>query len=182
MKIACLGWGSLIWNPGKLLINGNWHKDGPYLPIEYCRQSQNGRLTLVIYPGATSVPTLWAWMQTQKLKDAFESLREREGTVPAGIGTLRVTDKIGEDPIQQAIHNWMQDHAADAVIWTALKPRFNGVTGVAPTATDALRYLDSLNGIMRSEAENYIRKTPVQVATAYRKLFESSLGWTPEGL
>ena len=76
----------------------------------------------------------------------------------------------------------MQDHAADAVIWTALGPKFNGKTGVAPTATDALRYLDSLNGVMRSEAENYIRKTPVQVATAYRKLFESSLGWTPEGL
>ncbi len=48
MKIAYLGWGSLIWDPGMLPISGDWKPGGPVLPIEFSRISDNGRLTLVI--------------------------------------------------------------------------------------------------------------------------------------
>jgi len=45
-KIIVLGWGSLIWDPRELKIkNSEWQKDGPNLPIEFARISQDGRLT-----------------------------------------------------------------------------------------------------------------------------------------
>ena len=48
MKIAVLGWGSLIWNKGNLRLTTNWTDGGPILPIEFSRISDDGRLTLVI--------------------------------------------------------------------------------------------------------------------------------------
>ena len=39
MKIACLGWGSVIWDPRALPIQREWFKDGPFAPVEFTRQS-----------------------------------------------------------------------------------------------------------------------------------------------
>jgi hypothetical protein len=48
MKIAVLGWGSLIWQPRELRISlPIWKTDGPELPVEFARVSMDGRLTLV---------------------------------------------------------------------------------------------------------------------------------------
>ena len=33
VKIACLGYGALVWNPGVLRCVGGWHADGPELPL-----------------------------------------------------------------------------------------------------------------------------------------------------
>src|SRR6266568_4839894 len=77
--IACIGWGSLIWDMRNLDVNGNWRADGPLLPVEFARQSSNGRITLVLVEGAASVPTLWSAFNTRDLARARESLRQREG-------------------------------------------------------------------------------------------------------
>ena len=52
MKIAILGWGSLLWEGGQEFERWHdaWHNDGPSLKLEFSRVSESrlGALTLVI--------------------------------------------------------------------------------------------------------------------------------------
>ena len=48
VKSAVLAWGSLVWDPGGLQTAGKFAANGPLLPIEFCRVSDDGRLTLAI--------------------------------------------------------------------------------------------------------------------------------------
>ena len=50
MKIVCIGWGSLVWDPGVLRCVGDWQTDGPTLPLEFARVWRDGRLALVLTP------------------------------------------------------------------------------------------------------------------------------------
>src|SRR5690606_15301247 len=116
MKIACLGWGSLIWRPESLLIRREWFMDGPFLPIEFVRQSKDGRLTLVIYENAKPIRTLWALMATDNLEEAKENLKEREGTKIGNIGVVLSNDKLSENKTIKVIQEWAKKMDLDAVI------------------------------------------------------------------
>jgi hypothetical protein len=48
-----------------------------------------------------------------------------------------------------------------------------------PSLAEVLVHLDGLRGAERDRAEEYIRKAPRQVATAYRAAIENTFGWTP---
>ncbi|UCI32149.1 hypothetical protein [Mesorhizobium sp. B4-1-4] len=78
MRIACLGWGSLIWNPEDFPVTGGWKNDGPVLPIEFARESGRKRITLVIADGVEPVTTLWTLMKVANLQAAKEALASRE--------------------------------------------------------------------------------------------------------
>ena len=96
MKIACLGWGSLIWKSGALPVAGEWQTDGPSLPVEFCRVSDGGELATAICMNAPAVPVLWAWLEATTLSVACRALREREA-IPEdrcdGIGSLLITGR-----------------------------------------------------------------------------------------
>ena len=77
--IACLGWGSLIWDSRELPVLGEWFSDGPLVPIEFTRKSANGRITLVIDDDAQPVRVLWAQLSLTDLDAARTALKEREG-------------------------------------------------------------------------------------------------------
>ena len=184
--IVCLGWGSLIWDPRDLPVEnlahrsqgkgfGNaWSNDGPCVKVEFARQSQDGRLTLVLYPKAKTVRSLWARMRVDSPSCAVEALRIREGTGKRFIGHWSNCERDPKDI--RGLGSWASKRGVDPVIWTALGPKFCGLPG-APTETLAVAYLSSLSGCARFRAEEYVRRAPPQIDTLYRRRIECCLGW-----
>ncbi|MER8708942.1 hypothetical protein NKH49_25875 [Mesorhizobium sp. M1088] len=176
MTIACLGWGSLIWDPRELPIQRQWFDDGPFVKIEFARQSNDDRITLVIEETATPVRTLWAVMDATGVEIAKEALRQREGKPikdhiahwQTGENTPAAIPRIAE---------WAAAHGIDAVIWTALPARFAAKDNRTPTIDEVLTHLHSLEGNKRDNAERYIRLAPPQIDN-YRRKIEAELGWT----
>lgn len=186
MKIACLGWGSLVWDSRELPIRGKWFEDGPILPIEFLRTSREKHLTLVINEElGTPVRTLWTLLDCKNLNEAKDTLCFRESGKKYGQTKIDVVDFIlldteynGTDFVKKTIYDWAIKLELTGVVWTGLTAKFNGNEGEAPrTSNEALHYLKSLNGVATQKAEEYIRKAPKQIATAYRKEFTLELGW-----
>src|SRR5690348_7606352 len=94
MTIAILGWGSLIWNPRDLPISGKWQQNGPILPIEFSRISDNGRLTLVIDEHyGVDVSTCYTLSPRPTLSEAVTDLQRREGCPVENIGFVEVATR-----------------------------------------------------------------------------------------
>ncbi len=184
MTVIVLGWGSLIWNPERFRIAGQWFRDGPQLPVEFARVSRDGRLTLVLYPRAEKLPVLWAQAATDDLDQAIEDLREREKTVTRRIGFLSIADgRMRCNVVPEAVHDirrWGQEKDADAVIWTDMRPYFEKPTGTRFTQDNVIIYLEGLPKDARRRAEEYVRRAPPQIRTEMRKVIEERLGWTPK--
>lgn len=127
MTIACIGWGSLVWDPRELPLKAGWKPDGPTLPVEFARQSDNGRITLVLTPGAEAVVTLWCELNVRTLADAVASLARREGisakNAPTRIGRWPAT-AVNDPAIPDGLASWANGNGLDGVVWTALGPRF----------------------------------------------------------
>ncbi|MYF66243.1 MAG: hypothetical protein F4182_01445 [Gammaproteobacteria bacterium] len=178
-NIACLGWGSLIWDPRNLPIQRYWFNDGPLVPVEFARQSADGRITLVISPATRPVRSLWALMDGDSLEDAIKQLQQREGTKnPDHIGSW----SRGQQPPDEIpeLNEWARAINVDSVIWTKLPPNFNDGDNGKPRVEDVLRYLRKLTGTARDAAEKYIRRAPRQIDTAYRRRIEAELQWLPK--
>lgn len=188
MKIAILGWGSLVPDPRGLPIADGWHQDGPVLPVEFSRISKNGQragcLTLVIDEAhGSEVPTLYATSTRTALDEAVTDLQEREGTPNReNIGFCNLATNEDSPRARQKhpnalarIRAWAQKNGFHAVIWTALGPRFkDGPPGVPFTPAAALGYLNSLPAATKELALQYIRTAPPQTMTAFRRLFNAA--------
>lgn len=178
MKIACLGWGSLIWDPRSLPIQRRWFEDGPFVPVEFTRQSSDGRITLVIEPHAAPVRVLWAVMLPSELQPAREALRDREA-IPGNNWMSRIGSWQRGEAAPKSIPElaeWAQSRGIDAAVWTALGPRFNGQE-ISPSVDEVIQYLQKLTGPKRDNAERYVRYAPRQIDTEYRRRIEAELGW-----
>ena len=179
MKIACIGWGSLIWNSGVLKIRNKWYEDGPILPIEFSRISDDGRVTLIIDKAGTPVRTLWALMTSNNLTTAIDSLKERENVKKDDIiQSVLATDR-NKDEIRSVLIKWLKTKQLDAAIWTGLS--FSKKTDFKRPSIDfILNHLkNTLDYNARNVAEEYIRKAPKQIDTEYRRKIELEFGWIP---
>jgi len=164
MNIVCLGWGSLIWNPSGLPVR-EWKKDGPSLPVEFARQSENGRLTLVILDQGERVCMLYAALEVPDLGAAILALSTREGCAKRRIGYWTGSGAREAFAHSQDIGSWANERSLDAVVWTALPAKFGGVDGRMPNAEEAISYLATLEGDKRRMAEEYVRRVPAQIRT-----------------
>lgn len=177
--IACLGWGSLVWDPQELAIQRRWFDDGPLIHVEFARQSQDGRITLVLVQTENPVRSLWAVMDATDLASAKTDLRKREG-IPEKNEDKHIGTWSAGQPFPALIPGlaeWAVAHGIAHVIWTNLPPRFNG-SETTPSAEQVVQYLGGLTGALREVAERYVRFTPRQVDTAYRRRIEAALQWT----
>ncbi len=177
-KIAIIGWGSLIWDPRGLPIKCKWRKNGPNLPIEFSRISQDGRLTLVIDENnGEKVQTLYALSKRITLADAIADLQEREDTVCKNIGHINLSEKTNsnktsdkESDIHKVIKKWAEDNEIDAVVWTALLSNFKKqlYNQKNYSVSNAIEYLKSAPKDTKKNAIAYIKRAPKQINTPLR--------------
>lgn len=182
MKIACLGWGSLIWDSRDLLITGEWQSNGPLIPVEFLRKSADGRVTLILDSNVKPIQSLWCLMKTDNLETAKWSLGRREYEnanevwVNRNIGSW---NKYDTSPvIIPTLQDWATENEIDAVIWTALPckhPIYNNETSAS--MEEVVDYLKSLTGEEYERAKKYILNTPTQIDTDYRRAITKELGW-----
>jgi len=182
MKIAVLGWGSLIWDSRNLQSDGKWNTNGPFLPIEFARISDNSRLTLIIKQNANPVQVLWSYLAIDNLDLARENLKERERTTNINrIGFINLIDNSMSsryDGISEIISEWASEKEIDAVIWTDLGVRFKDKIHKDLNIENIIDYLTNLSEKEQSLAKEYIVNTPEQIRTEYRKGIEQNLNWT----
>lgn len=183
LKIAILGWGSLISDPHGLPTQGQWQLNGPQLPIEFSRISNDSRLTLVIdAEHGETFTTRYIQSSRSDLGDAICDLRCREKTFRKRIGFIDLrheTSSAKEFPEHEAasaaIYAWLEPSGFDAVIWTALPSNFQEKRNEAFSPEAAVRYLDSLSNSEQINAFKYINGAPIEVSTPLRTLL-SELG------
>jgi hypothetical protein len=189
VKSAILAWGSLVGDPRELQTAAKFVANGPLLPIEFCRISADGRLTLAIDETFGAVCRSYsAQSALETLDAAIEDLRAREGMPNAravgfvetasgrqsGVAAERHPDAMA------TIAAWAASNGYDAAIWTALAGNFDepGKGGEPFSVTAAMLYLDTLkseDASKFSRALAYIRQAPPEVETPVRE--EVSKRW-----
>lgn len=196
IAIACLGWGSLVWDPRDLPCRGDWHSDGPLLPIEFARASGGAKksdpaekITLVICPDTPRVRTYWTLLDAADIQTARERLAVREyedaKRYPDWIKTNtgfweRATGK-SHGLEADTIAAWASAVGLAGVVWTNLPFGFKTSRGVMPNGADVVGFLRALDAAKQPEAEGYVRQAPSQIDTPYRRLIERELGWLRRG-
>jgi len=120
MGIVCLGWDSLVWDPRSIPICEKWFNDGQNLPIEFARESADGRITLVISNVDYQVCSLWALMSSKNLDSAKKSLAAREGisdrNIKYSIGFWDRKSEESHGPCAAVIGVWAEHLNIDAVV------------------------------------------------------------------
>jgi len=170
LKIAILGWGSLVWDPQELRIVKDWVKGGPDLPIELSRLSdKRGHLTYVIDERhERRSGTRFAVSRDKNLEDAIADLACREGCAAQRIGF--VVAESGEyrsrTKLYQGVKTWAQTSGFDAVLWTDLEPKFPGEWGVS----QAVKWWNTkLEPDRIEDAKTYATRAPKEVDTDLRR-------------
>jgi hypothetical protein len=178
LRIAILAWGSLVWDGQSLAITADFKPRGPSLPLEFCRVSLDGRLTLVIEDSfGTPCITYSAISAFDDLDAAIENLRLRE-RMPSGKGVGFVAPYVGRQSATamerhpravQSIVAWINKCGFDAAIWTALASNFEEKTSEPFSAKTAIRYLEGCKEKTLDAALRYIRQAPSEIRTPVRE-------------
>lgn len=181
MKIAILGWGSLLWDNRPEFDRWHlpWMYDGPTLKLEFSRISISRlrALTLVI-DDIHGTPTVVAWCLSTRTDpdDAVCDLRCREGTTLKNIGRIdtpqHTESSSDRGAAQSSIVSWAREKCLDVVVWTDLKSNFKEETGQAFSMDAAVSYLRGLKPEGKGKAAEYIWRAPDFVRTPLRAALE----------
>ncbi len=186
MRIAILGWGSILWCPRKLETDGEWQPDGPRLPIEFARISGKNAdiLTLVLLKEVEPIQTYWIKSGKAQLDEARENLRICEGK-KLDIGDMGYLTRDGcgwftpFTQIESTLRDWLKGKPdLDAMIWTGLGSNFEKKLGRPFSVENSVAWLRDLNARnQHTKAEKYIRCAPQQTDTAVCRRVRQLFGW-----
>ena len=180
MKIAILGWGSLLWDeqPAFDDHHSGWLDDGPTLNLEFSRvsASRKGALTLVI-DEKDGAPCRVAYSISKRAdpNDAICDLRCREGTILRRIGYW-FADPAGQTcdlVIPDGLSQWAKSKSLNVVIWTGLESNFPESAKQDFSTKAAVGYLQGLSSEAKAKATEYVRRAPDFVKTPLRTTLES---------
>jgi len=183
VKIAILGWGSLLWDPRPNfdLHHGPWQPNGPTLPIEFSRisKTRNGALTLVIdHQFGEPCVTQFSISARRNPDDAICDLRCREGTTPANVGYYfadQTRRQARSEATLAAVGPWARKESIDVVVWTDLGSNFQEKSSAkeAFSVANAIVHLQLLPSEWKAGAAEYIRHSPVLVDTPLRRAVQT---------
>jgi hypothetical protein len=185
-KIACIGWGSLVPNPGSLPIDGSWRNDGPQLRVEFARESAGHHMTLVICSDVESVPpvsTYWTLLEITDMDAARKALglREyadaRDGWIARHIGFWDARAGRKQGACADSIASWGAEKKLRGAVWTDLPYGFIASRNLMPSADEVLAHLQKLAPDKLAIAKAYVEIAPNQTDTPFRRRFAKDLGW-----
>ena len=182
MKIAILGWGSLLWDHNAHFDaqRNQWLLDGPDLKLEFSRvsKSRGKALTLVIdSQNGELCRVAYTISKRKDPEDAICDLRAREGTTRKNIGIYSCDGSRhqGRDADSlKAIADWCTIKKVDVVVWTDLESNFKIKSTCANdfSIQNALLHIKSLDAEGKAQAAEYVWRTPDFVQTPLRKVLE----------
>lgn len=192
LKIAILGWGSLIWDrrPEFDDQHEQWEPDGPLLKLEFSRisESRQGALTLVIDDvHGEECRVQYALSKRRRLEDAIADLRCREGTVLRRIGNYRADGSgQGAPPVPDAIKAWVAGQGFYAVIWTGLPSNFKEFRkkqelpdeAAKFSVDNAIAHIQGLSSQAKAMAATYVWRAPDYVNTPLRRALQAAPWFT----
>lgn len=187
MKIAILGWGSLLWDgrPDFDQWHEPWQDDGPSIKLEFSRvsESRSKALTLVI-DSENGSPTTVAYCLSKRTdpEDAICDLRSREGTIRNNIGYVFLADERNQYRDKEsydAIFAWAKGKNIDVVVWTDLPSNFRCKAGHPFSVAAAISYLKTLDEAGKAKAVEYVWRAPRFVQTPLRKTLQGEPWFTP---
>lgn len=183
MKIAILGWGSLLWDkrPEFDEQHEDWQFDGPSLKIEFSRVSQtrNGALTLVLdSKDGVSCQVAYAFSKRNNPDDAICDVRCREGTTLNNVGFYFADNsrkQAREEQVLKTIQDWASGRKLDVVIWTDLESNFQKESrcGKSFSIETALCHIQALDDKGKTMAAEYVRCSPTFVNTPLRDVLQA---------
>ncbi len=189
MKIAILGWGSLLWDIDSEFDehhDAEWPHDGPLLPLEFCRisSSRKDALTLVIDTDHGKLCRVaYTFSNREYPKDAICDLCKREGV--HSYHKEAECKKIGfcfadeekkcrsrDTGVKETIREWARENGIDVVVWTDLESNFETVKGRSFTVEAAIDHLHTLSPEGKDKAAEYVWRAPDFIKTDLRSKLE----------
>jgi hypothetical protein len=182
-KIAIIGFGSLLFNHKGLSI-GPFRKNGPYFPLEFSRISRDGRLTVAIdWRNGTYNQTYYAISKHNDLDKVIAEFQKREKIkdkfLNVQIGIWDIKNNLFNygaskfpAPMFDQIGLWAKKNKIDAIVFSALAPKFKDKLKIPYTNESAFLYLNTLKPALKKKAIQYIKNVPIK--TKFSEYFEEN--------
>ncbi len=181
MRIAIVGYGSLIWDLENLspFVKGDWQMGfGPAMPVEFSRISPKRKKALVLVIDDTLdhlCKTCVIESTRNNIDEAITDLAARERCTSEMIGYVSSCGKSLH--FQTSAASWLINSGFDVVIWTALPGNFQIEQSKPFNHKNGLDYLKTLSGDPLAEAWRYIENAPEVTNTPFRSFLSSDPFW-----